>query len=208
MPVTVFYPSYQLGITHWSSTPIWEEWLLVHIFNKHHLTSKISNRVGVIGSMNPNALVISRDTHTTSFLPACRYFVSNAHSQLILTPDGASTSWSQACCAGTFCDWPTHLLPRYLRDDWQKPSPNRDPSATDILLLSDSPRGVGVPADVFGHDIISFSPSNSCSLFPVFNMKCPIPHFGVNSNDWALHSLHNSKPPQNVALLLKSKKYT
>lgn len=76
--------------THMSPTPIWEEWLPVHIFNKHHLTTRITSRVGVIGSMNPNALVISNSTlHQLSSSMSSLCF-SCPLTQLVLTPDGAS----------------------------------------------------------------------------------------------------------------------
>ncbi len=159
--------------THTQLLSLYERKMPGHIFNKHHLTTRISNRVGAMDSMNPNALVISSSTvhqlpsSMSSLCFSCP-LTARLHSRWRFT------SWSRACCAGTSSDWPAHLRPRRLNHDWQVPSPNRGPAAADILLLSDSPNSAGLPAGDSGHDIISFSLSNSCSWFLLF----------IKSGDW------------------------
>lgn len=181
MLVAVFNPSYiswnTHTHTHWWFSVCYEP---VHVFNKHHLTTRVNSRVGVTGSMNPNALVTSSSTQRR-----LSSSVSSLCSRCPLAARPSSrwrfTSWSRACCAGTFYDWPAHLLPRCLPHDWQVPSPNRGPAAADILPLSDSPHGVGPPADDPGHDIISFSLSNSCSWFLVFTKRSRLVLQSVNN---------------------------
>jgi len=130
------------------------------------LISYQNQQHGVIGSMNPSGLVISSSTLrqiSSSMSSLCFTCPLTAHRH----SRWRFTSWSRACCVGTISDWLVHLLPHCLSDDWQVPSPNRGPAATNFLSLSDSPHGVTLPADDSGHDIISFSQSNSCSSFLV-----------------------------------------